>query len=279
MTEQQSFLNLLFEPGEVTCFTDHATGYKVKPRPDSSDIYFSINALHPSRDLNPSRHWHSPFDPRRSDANVVSFRNFLLEIDSMPLNDQVRYVTDLIPVSSVVYSGSKSNHFVVSLEDPLQNAAEYRQLAQRLHRLVKKADPATKNPSRLSRLPGPVRRETGKKQELLYLGTRISFSELDALLPKVEVHKIAKSGHGQKVLVSTAIVNACTNPDDTMRQYNISSRNAFFYWLHCRCKELEISSEEKQKRVELAYMNLKDKTDFPLSEAHQAARITKGHSQ
>src|SRR6185369_16107260 len=172
------FLNVLFEPGEQTCFADTIKGTAVSLHPKHDDEFFSINALYSNRDENPIEPWHSENKPRRADHNVASFRNFLIELDNMPLAEQIDYVTKRIPVTSIVYSGGKSYHFIVSLEQALANAEQYLEVARRIQLAVPACDRACKNPSRLSRLPGAIRKDTDRVQDLVALGSRIPVAAL-----------------------------------------------------------------------------------------------------
>lgn len=270
------FLETLFDPHQVSCFTESPHGYRVSKQPYPEDLFFCINALHPIADLCPVREWHRADLPRRADCNVVCYRNFLIELDAPPLDKQVAYITDEIPVTSIVYSGGKSHHFIVSLAEPLTSADEYKNLASRLLSLFPDADPTCKNPSRLSRLPGPLRPETNKKQELIYLGTRIPLQTLDALLPPVELRSFkSRSSEEVKQFITPILISAVTSPDEFMSQHGIKGRNAFAYYLGCRFKDLDLSMDTRYKYLEIAYSNLNDTTDFTFEEALAAARINK----
>lgn len=270
---QLPFLELLFNVGEASCFTESPYGWKVSLGPRAEDLYFCVNALHGQKDLAPVKEWHKEYQPRRADANVVSHRNFLLELDEVPLDEQVKYVTDLVPVSSIVYSGGKSYHFIISLTEPV-SATKYKELARRLHRLVKKADRQCKNASRLSRLPGVWRPDTGKKQELVELRSRIELSDLEAVLPEEEKRKSSKPSADKLAYVPQLVIEACIYPDEVMERFNLEGRNLFFYWLFNRMNEANIPLSSRESYVERAYENLRDISDFSLEEARQAARLT-----
>lgn len=272
MSTLSQFLETLFDPGQATCFSPSPEGIKVYQAPVAQDIFFSINALHPTEDLAPTQSWHDKWKPRRSDKNVVCYRNFLLELDKMALDDQIAYVRSRIPYTTCVYSGGASYHFIVSLETPLQSSAEYQTFARRLHRALPEADPATKNPSRFSRLPFRIRPDTRKLQELISLNERISFAALDKVLPKVEAWTPQTTPRSASYL-SALIVYAVEHPDEVMVDRHISGRNMFFYWLHNRLEECGVSGDDKARLVDKAYANLQNKTDFTYSEALQAARI------
>ncbi len=122
--------------------------------------FISINALH----------------TRRADANVTTFRNFLIEMDGEEnLHNQWRTATGVkLPFSTCTWSGGKSLHFIVSLETPIDEKT-WRRWSKALVKAVPGADASTTNPSRFTRLPGAVR-ENGNTQHLLYLGSRIANS-------------------------------------------------------------------------------------------------------
>lgn len=268
----EKFLNLLFEPDEQTCFTSLPTGVQVKYMPYSQDVFFCINALDPLKDHKPERPYHAENKPRRADHNVVSFRNFLIELDGMPLEEQIEYVTSKIPVSAITYSGGKSYHFILSLEEPLKSLEEYKHLALRLHSLLPKADKSTKNPSRLSRLPTAIRPDTGKEQTSVQIGTRIPLQTLENMLPLIEA-KVYEQRPLDMEYISATLHHAVINPNDAMDEMAIESRNRFFFWLGKRMEDLSLADATRIRLVDTAYANLMDATDFTLDEAYMASRI------
>lgn len=269
------FLNLLFDEGQKTCFTKHAKGTKVMSYPPKSAVFFCINALHPAEDLAPSLSYHSPHVPRRADANVICFRNFLIEIDDMPLDKQIPYVKGLLPVSSVVYSGKKSYHFIISLREPCEDYNEYMQISEALHKHLPKSDSATKNPSRLSRLPNVMRPDTGKSQNLVYLGQRISKQELLDILPKVRYNQYTEVQGGSsssRSYIDSEVRASMEHPEKYVDRFG--GRNQYFFWLGNRLREVaNADSNFILERVNKAYSNLKNKNGFPIREAYHAARI------
>lgn len=269
---RSKFLELLFESNQASCFTESPHGYKVSMAPSAGDLFFCINALHPTQDLAPTKEWHSQYKPRRADSNVVCYRNFLLELDEVPLTEQIAYVTNLVPVSSIVYSGGKSYHFVISLEEPV-SAKEYRSIAKRLCKLVDKADPMCKNPSRLSRLPDVFRPDTGKKQELVEIRSRVPNSELLGLLPEEQKLERKYSSSSKLQYAPQIVIEACIFPDEVMERFNLQGRNLFFFWLYNRMNDAQIPDTSREEYVERAYENLRDVSDFSLEEAKQAARL------
>jgi hypothetical protein len=268
-----NFLDLLFAKDAMTCYTESPFGYKVKSRPYPEDLFFCINELHPLNDLNPTKSWHDKWLPRRADCNVVCFKNFLIEIDTMPLTEQISYVRSRIPVSSIVYSGGSSYHFIISLETPVKTYEEYMNISKRLLLLLTEADPACKNPSRLSRLPGRVRPETDKMQELVYLGAHVNNEVLLSKLPELPVFAPKTySKDERKMFVNSSILEAIHAPESVMEKIGLG-RNALFFWLHNRFEDNELPYDKRVKFVETAYNNLKDTQDFSFEEACAAARI------
>lgn len=111
--------------------------------------------------------------------NVTEYRYALVESDSMELEKQYAMIQELeLPVAAVVYSGGKSIHAIVRIDAGTYE--EYRKRVDYLYGILKKngmqVDIQNKNPSRLSRMPGVMRK--GHKQFLM--GTNMgkeSFTE------------------------------------------------------------------------------------------------------
>lgn len=134
----------------------------------------------------------NPFKPEttRSDKNVASHRHMLVEFD---IADREKALADLVflrqelekqagfwmemldkgmPIVSLTYSGSKSIHALFRVNVP--DAATWkREIDGKIYPIFCKmgADPANKNPSRLSRMPMALR--GGVRQELLYLNPNV----------------------------------------------------------------------------------------------------------
>lgn len=269
---QKKFLNVLFDAEQKTCFTPLPTGTKVKTEPSPYDVFFSINALHPTKDLNPEREYHNENSPRRADHNVICYRNFLIELDGLPLEQQIDYVKSKVPVTSIVYSGGKSYHFIISLEEPV-DSEQYRKIAAQLHTLIPLADKSCKNPSRLSRLPDVLRKETGNMQTLVELGTRVHLQTLTSVLPLIPDRKFQTNFIMDKTYITTVVKEAVENPVQAMSNMEMESRNRFMYWLGKRLENLDLPQESKLRLVEMAYNNLPDTKGFAFEEALLAARL------
>ena len=209
----RDFTNLLFNSDETICFcpqTKHyGFFYPIKDWPEQTGEFFVIN----------------PTQGGRSDSNVTAFRNILVEIDDMTLRDQVNHLKSLgMPFSTMVYSGGKSFHYIISLEETLSNKEIYKFLAQWVYNIIgsidpdKFADEQNKNPARLSRFPNVTRAETGRVQKLIYVRERIKTDDLLAWLKlfphckpsdqKPTVQKgLGSSGRGQMAKVVDWYVN------------------------------------------------------------------------
>lgn len=119
----------------------------------------------------------------RCDAAIKSFRFAVVEFDDMPKENQCSFWTtvikqELLPVTCLIDSGGKSIHAWIRVDLPDRQSWD-REIAEKLYDkhtgilTLLGADPACKNPSRLSRMPGHTRKGTGNIQQLLYLNPDI----------------------------------------------------------------------------------------------------------
>lgn len=106
---------------------------------------------------------------RRAEENLVAYEYILVESDSVDMELWLRVLTKLdLPIVSVTTSGSKSAHALVRVN--AKDRADYLEKASELADLVIPlgADPAAMSAVRLTRVPGCVRSDTGKPQELIW---------------------------------------------------------------------------------------------------------------
>lgn len=155
----RKFWETLFDEHEHTNFAHRVQDKRSMPVFDvdyDSDWYrslqyYSINTLNPGTD--------------RKIANVCTFRNFLVEFDEITQPDgtkrtlskreQLEIVKDSkMPWSCVTWSGGKSFHFIVSVEEPFETQAEYDYVSNWIHNIMKLSDSSTKDCCRLTRCPG-----------------------------------------------------------------------------------------------------------------------------
>lgn len=180
----KEYLKLLFNKDEMVCFghSPYCTssfnvsmeGVKHVPH------YVTLN----------------PLKGTRADANVASFRNILIEMDKCSLRKQMSLLDGLkVPYSSLVYSGGKSYHAIISIEgDGLDNRQTYDRYVRAVYEAIDPEelyiDQACKNPSRFTRLGGAIRPDNGDLQDILSLGRRITKEELDTwLYGKLGLHR------------------------------------------------------------------------------------------
>ena len=102
------------------------------------------------------------------DGNVTDFRYALIESDAMDLEKQYALIMELqLPVKVLVFSGGKSLHAIVHVD--AMDFDEYRKRVNEMYKICEDSgmilDKSNRNPSRLSRLPGVIRK--GKKQYIV----------------------------------------------------------------------------------------------------------------
>lgn len=109
----------------------------------------------------------------RSDDNCLYHTRFLFESDSLPLEEQLNYAKKYKHnIMRVTFSGKKSIHIIVEFP------TKYEQFCHEYYKLIWQyfnrewfggnCDRACANPSRLTRRPNVVRKDTGKEQKLLF---------------------------------------------------------------------------------------------------------------
>lgn len=201
----REFFNVLFDKGEGICTGDAFATEVLKYAKEGE--FFCVNPLDLYKDHGAflDEEKYDEYKPRRADFNVTTFRNFIFEMDSMPLEDQLKiFRNSEIPFTAITYSGSKSYHAILSV-DPwacdqphtLDGIDHYKLVWRRLTaKLDREAvqmgykypdgkgsfiDASCKNPSRLTRYP-EVFRDNGNKQELVQLTERMDREEFLTLL-------------------------------------------------------------------------------------------------
>lgn len=249
------FWNTLFDDGEWVNIVKDVKGTHVIPiswlkedrneRASKPHNFFCINPL-------------TQFG--RKDTNVTCFRNILIEFDTIPAHEQwnLRYT---IPYSTLVWSGNKSYHFIISLEEPCKDMKEYKELVKRIYDKLPGCDRSTANPSRLSRTPDAVR-DTGHKQTLMNVKYRITRSRLeDWLGPELKTEEYnpvirAPMGLGKKRLLPTRVL--------AFIEYgaNEGGRNRALFTNAC---ELFRANYDKEEIIEIAMKVL----DLPVIEIRQ----------
>jgi hypothetical protein len=218
---QKQYLNLLFRDSDSICYGDIKSTKVVKLSTlfdveNKSPQFIAINAFHGFEDMSASSGtWNTRRSARRADINVIRYSNFLFEFDSISLDEQYRLVEHIGNIfATIVYSGSKSLHCVVSLKNALnikphdqQSIQIYKDHWSSIKKYIQSkaielglpsegiVDEACKNPSRLTRFPDSIREDTGKQQCIVKFGKLMSDSELTDILSKFPLNntKIEKT--------------------------------------------------------------------------------------
>ena len=109
----------------------------------------------------------------RCDAAVQEYRFSVAEFDSLSCEDQFAFWAAVpLPLAALIYTGGKSLHGWVRIENVDTETKWTTCIEEKLYkqRLIPMGvDPACRNESRLSRLPGHFRSATQRWQRLLYL--------------------------------------------------------------------------------------------------------------
>lgn len=179
--DTKQFLDLLFNEGETVCVSNNKYGHHSIALEDLGSN--SVELLSPNGRLNTISPQEillialNPISGYRTDANCTSLRTFLVELDGEEIPEQMQYIKRLdMPFTACVFSGSKSLHFAITLNEDLTHIDQYRFFAEWILNIVSLADQATKNPSRSIRYPGNLR--DGVEQKLIQLNKRITKDDL-----------------------------------------------------------------------------------------------------
>lgn len=165
------YYDTLFNADEGVCWGKTVYDTAVCPLAFFTDT----NKLYPFVSINPLK-------TSRADANVTEHRNILCEFDTGTIAEQADALqASGLPYSTLVYSGSKSLHAIVSLEYPCKDRAEYDALVKRIYAKLPNVDKSGKNPSRFSRAPNAIR-DNGMQQSLMEVKQRIPWDVLDLWL-------------------------------------------------------------------------------------------------
>lgn len=196
--ELNQYLDILFDESDGVCASKTLMGTTVKTRDEIKATVEDLNFVC----LNPLA-----LNEKRKDEYVTSFKSILLESDVLPLSEQRDFFDGIgLPVSTVVFSGNKSFHYVITLAEPLTESSQYKALVSRIFSAVnekakvaypelaeknpKLIDFNNINPSRLTRIPGFCRSGTDVMQQLVYCGVRVKLNDIEDWLSNNEVNKL-----------------------------------------------------------------------------------------
>lgn len=163
LSPRQAYLRTLFDVGDRICaaletwkFAFHEVSKFVG---SDNHQYICLNALSA---------------PKKSLKTVSKFRSFLIEFDKGTPDEQRQWVERMeVPYSTLVFSGNKSLHYIITLTRPLTEE-QYDRACRQLKKLFEnQLDPHCVNPQCFTRIPGGINQKTGNKQTLLELWGRI----------------------------------------------------------------------------------------------------------
>lgn len=227
-SDLEKMLGLLFEPHETVCAspTVYATSSKSQFDVTTEDAFLTVN----------------PVNGFRRVADVTAFRSFLVEVDpkdwdtlnehekSQVLDWQRGYIQRSgLPISACIFSGNKSLHYLVVLDEPFFNNEDYKFHFRWLANVLDEVDVQAGNAIAGVRVPGHTRVETGKMQRLEFIGSRISRS---AFLTFLERHLDAKPRNKKFQQYKTQRTYEYDEHEPTPGEYGRLSRRALRF-LEC----------------------------------------------
>jgi len=178
--------------------------------------FYCINPIHPTIDHDPQPD--EELKPRIKIANVTSFRNFAIEFDEDSLEEQKRKLKIAKPpVSAVIFSGSKSLHTPIALEEGVtqeEYSAIFEAIKVTLAKYDLKLDKQCKNANRLTRAPFEIRHNTTVEQKLLGSRGRIPNQQL---FDWFETNGVNWKDYIYKPKESTHEYNGIGDADDELR--------------------------------------------------------------
>lgn len=259
MASLEEYFKTLFDDEDYTCVSDSAFGNSLFPMAGADDVDEKLQYI----SINPMR------GDSRADANVTTFRNFLVEFDGIPLEDQMHYIKKIgMPYSTATFSGNKSVHFIISLEDPLQSREEYDFCIRWIYNILgPTVDRQNKNPSRFSRIPGGTNAKTRNKQSLLKVRGRIENDVIESWLlnhPEAKPDSIMSRKETVKLSASAepALLSNWTNYLLNFGVYS-GKRNQTFYQMGFDFIKAGFSLEEAYSYI---IQNAQDLGDFSTGE-------------
>jgi len=190
----EAYLNILYDPKDRACFSP-VPGVKSKSvkaiatGKECANAFLSINPI--------------KLNKTRSKPNVAVYRNMLFEIDAildddlkpvldsegkeipMPHTDQILFMHQRgLPWSTMLNTGNKSIHYIVSLETPAPTEEVYNAIWDTISRILgNRTDNKVKHIAALGRAPGAIRTDkliTPAEQTVLRVRKRISMEELES---------------------------------------------------------------------------------------------------
>lgn len=271
------FYALLFNPGEGICLGKAAWDNRIYPLEDvltQNWVYFSINPFLIDTDLNKMHLKWSPGKGRRDQINLTARRNMLFEFDKISREDQVKVLKETkFPFSTLVWSGGKSHHAIISFATSFTNKEEYTAYWLAIAKVLKKfgvdADSQCKDPGRFSRCPGSIRIENNQEQKLISVKARRTREEIDAWLethgvkpqklksPKEYVPLVDVSQKDTQKLWAEAV-----RLTERKQKWEPGNRHNFRFALAINCNRVRLNPEEAKSLINTYFWKENDTTVF-----------------
>jgi len=249
----EKFFSALFDPGELVCFSKNKYGTRVYYVSSYCPYFFGLFGINPCT--------------YRKGIYVTAFRSFLIEFDDRSLKAQYDFAKEIgLPYTTIVYSGHRSLHFIISLATALLSIADYKETAIRLMRAVPGADKSTKDPCRFSRAPMALREDTGKVQGIVEIKERIPndyfFQWLDSRAPapakkEVAAKKIYTKAFNERGTGETGKNIKLTQLPPFVyrrlledRESPDEGRNNFWHWIGHWCRKKGFDVEDAVDQLE-----------------------------
>jgi hypothetical protein len=270
MTEMtQKFLDIFFNPGESICVSPSKYGYHSVSQ---EDLNKEICLISPKETIEPIMIQESdinlialnPIIGFRRDSNVVAFRSFLIEIDTGSLGEQKAYIESFSPPYSVcIFSGNKSLHYGIVLEEDLPSIQHWRWVNQWLLNIFKQADQQVKNPSRSIRFPGNKRHDGKQLQQVMIESKgRIKNAEFFKWIGQYENVKPVRAQKTTTIDSFQGMPDSSKIPKDVMDKLNAGvteNRNETWFSIGWQIAKIGFSYE---KTVQFLWPKFQEESDF-----------------
>lgn len=177
-------LKLMFNEGEAVNITNSRFDVSTQLIGSIANKPYSLVTINPLRP-----------NSTRLDCNITSYRNLLFEIDKdtdgnkVSREKQIEIFNSIeLPTSAAIWSGSKSLHVLVCLEESQLTILEYKELHLDVQHAIKYASgyPVDENNMIQNgcRFPFGINEKTDNIQELVWLNERVKLADLKQWLSK-----------------------------------------------------------------------------------------------
>jgi hypothetical protein len=170
--EIQKFINVLFDEEDTICICRSPSDYFFIKKKDYQGELGKLLAFNPT----------NPTTKTRKNSDVAKFRSFMIEFDNISIKQQYDVILEIgFPHSTITYSGNKSLHIILTLEQEIESQDNYYLYSKWIQNIFQaksyRPDPLTKSPSFLTRFPNVTSDDGFYSQKLLSLQGRVNNSD------------------------------------------------------------------------------------------------------